>query len=144
MLEGRSFFEDIMGQYRYLKSSGWAHTGDISEFFKGVDFYKGTTVGNQIFAETAVSMKTTITTNVDNWLASAPMQKNLKFLNEGLDPALGLASNNKTMFITNAEIHIYMPKANITEALKATWMNKLNTVNPKIKFEIKALEDFIQ
>jgi hypothetical protein len=37
-----------------------------------------------------------------------------------------------------------MPKANITEALKTTWMNKLNTVNPKIKFEIKALEDFIK
>jgi hypothetical protein len=144
MLEGRSFFEDIMGQYRYLKSSGWEHTGDISEFFKGVDFYKGSKVGDQIFANTAVSMKTTITTNVDNWLASAPMQKNIKFLKEGLDPTLGLASNNKTMFITNAEIHIYMPKANITESLKATWMNKLNTVDPKIKFEIKALEDFIQ
>ncbi|SDD42032.1 hypothetical protein, partial [Williamwhitmania taraxaci] len=76
MLEGRSFFEDIMGQYRYLKSSGWSHTGDISEFFKGVDFYKGTTQGANIFAETAVSMKTTITTNVDNWLTSAPMKKN--------------------------------------------------------------------
>ena len=83
MLEGRSFFEDIMGQYRYLKSSGWSHTGDISEFIKGVDFYKGTTVGDQIFANTAVSMKTTITTNVDNWLASAPVQKNIKFLKEG-------------------------------------------------------------
>jgi hypothetical protein len=39
MLEGRSFFEDIMGHYRYAKGSGWSHTGDISEFFKGVDFY---------------------------------------------------------------------------------------------------------
>jgi hypothetical protein len=91
-----------------------------------------------------VSMKTTITTNVDAWLASAPMKKNLGFLEEGLKPLTGLSSNNKTMFITNAEIHVYMPKANITEALKTTWMNKLNTVNPKIKFEIKALEDFIQ
>ena len=144
MLEGRSFFEDIMGQYRYLKSSGWSHTGDISEFFKGVDFYKGSVVGDQIFANTAVSMKTTITTNVDNWLASAPMQKNIEFLQQALNPAIGLSSNNKIMRITNAEIHIYMPKANITESLKTTWMNKLNTVDPKIKFEIKALEDFIQ
>lgn len=48
------------------------------------------------------------------------------------------------MFITNAEIQVYMPKANITKALKTTWMNKLNTVDPRIKFEIKALEDFIQ
>ncbi len=46
--------------------------------------------------------------------------------------------------MTNAEIHIYMPKANITDALKASWMNKLNTIDSKIKFEIKALEDFIQ
>ena len=96
MLGGRSFFEDIMGQYRYLKSSGWSHTGDISEFFKGVDFYKGSVVGDQIFANTAVSMKTTITTNVDNWLASAPMQKNIEFLQQGLNPAIGLSSNNKT------------------------------------------------
>ncbi|WP_113637147.1 fibronectin type III domain-containing protein [Nubsella zeaxanthinifaciens] len=143
MLEGRTFFEDIMGQYRYAKSSGWSHTGDISEFFKGVDFYKGTTQGANIFAETAVSMKTTITTNVDNWLASAPIQKNIGFLTDGLNPTKGLQSNSKLMFIQNAEIHIYMPKANITEALKTTWMNKLNTVNPKIKFEIKALEDFV-
>jgi hypothetical protein len=144
MLEGRSFFEDIMGHYRYLKSSGWEHTGDISEFFKGVDFYKGSKVGDQIFANTAVSMKTTITTNVDTWLASAPMQKNIGFLKQGLYDVNGLPSNNMFMKMTNAEIHIYMPKANITDALKTTWMNKLNTVDPKIKFEIKALEDFIQ
>jgi hypothetical protein len=36
-----------------------------------------------------------------------------------------------------------MPKANITPALKTQWMNKLNTVDPDITFEIKALEDFI-
>ena len=144
MLEGRSLFEEIMGHYRYGKGSGWSHTSDISEFFKGVDFYKGTTVGNQIFAETAVSMKTTITTNVDTWLASAPIKKNIDFLEQGLNGVNGLSSNGKFMKITNAEIHIYMPKANITASLKTTWMNKLNTVNPKIKFEIKALEDFIQ
>lgn len=143
MLEGRSFFEDIMGKYRYLKSAGWSHTGEISQFFKGVDFYKGTVVGDKIFAETAVSMKTTITTNVDTWLASAPIKKNIEFLELGLKSADGLVSNGKSMFITDAEIHIYMPKANITSELIATWMNKLNTVNPNIKFEIKALEDFI-
>lgn len=70
--------------------------------------------------------------------------KNIGFLSDGLDVTKGLSSNGKRMFIQNAEIHIYMPKANITEALKNTWMNKLNTVNPKIKFEIKALEDFVK
>ncbi len=143
MLGGRSFFEDVMGQYRYTKSSGWLHTGDISFNFKGIDFYKGTETANQIFANTAVSMKTTISTNVDTWLASAPMQKNIKFLKEGLDPSTGLVSNGKTMFITNAKIDVYMPKASITPTLKTEWMNKLNTVDPDITFEIKALEDFI-
>ena len=56
----------------------------------------------------------------------------------------GDQNNSLKMFISNAEIHIYMPKVNITEALKTSWMNKLNTIDPKIKFEIKALEDFIQ
>ena len=50
-----------------------------------MDFYKGTTQGNQIFAETAVSMKTTITTNVDNWLASTPIKDNIKFLDDTFD-----------------------------------------------------------
>ncbi len=36
-----------------------------------------------------------------------------------------------------------MPKENITSELKTTWLNKLNNVDPNIKFEIKALEDFI-
>jgi hypothetical protein len=143
MLEGRSFFEDIMGKYRYLKSAGWSHTGEISQYFKGVDFYKGTVVGDKIFAETAVSMKTTITTNVDTWLASAPIQKNIQFLKEALDTTKGLLSNGITMKTTQAEIHIYMPKANITTELVTNWMNKLNTVDSNIRFEIKAIEDFI-
>jgi hypothetical protein len=142
MLEGRSFFENIMGEYRYTKASGWEHTGDISSNFRGVDFYKGAKNSNQIFAETAVSMKTTITIDVDNWLASEPIKKNIQFLKDGLGTD-GLLSNGKTMFMENAEIHIYMPKANITPKLETDWMNKLNKVNPKIKFEIKALDNFV-
>ncbi len=100
MLSGRSFFEDIMGYYRYTKSTGWLHTGEISEFFKGVDFFKGTTAGTNIFAETAVSMKTTIVTDVEKWLQSGPIVKNLQFLNEGLNPSIGLKSNGFKMSIT--------------------------------------------
>jgi hypothetical protein len=144
MLEGRTFFEDIMGEYRYTKASGWEHTADISPNFKGVDFYKGVIRGKRIYAETAVSMKTTITKDVNTWLKSEPIQKNIEFLTDGLDQIKGMVSNNKTMFITNAEIHIYMPKENITDALKIDWLNKLNTTNPKIKFEIKSLEDYIK
>ena len=89
-------------------------------------------------------MKTTIKTNVDEWLKYQSIKDNIRFLKEGLAPSGLLDLNNSLkMFMSNAEIHIYMPKANITEALKTSWMNKLNTIDPKIKFEIKALEDFI-
>lgn len=51
MLEGQHIFEDIMGEYRNHKADGWTHTADIANNFKGVDFYKGTEIGNQIFAK---------------------------------------------------------------------------------------------
>jgi len=143
MLGGRTFFEKVMREYRYTKAAGWEYTADIASNFKGVDFYKGVTQGEKIYAETAVSMKTTITKDVNAWLNSTPIKDNINFLNEGLNTS-GLVSNNKTMFVTNAEIHIYMPKENITDALKTEWLNKLNTTNPKIKFEIKSLEDYIK
>lgn len=143
MLGGRSFFEDVMGQYRYTKSSGWLHTGDISFNFKGIDFYKGTESANQIFANTAVSMKTTIQTDVNTWLNYQSIKDNIQFLREGMNPSLGIVSNGKRMFITDAKIHIYMPKANVTPTLKTQWMNKLNTDYPDIDFEIKMIEDFI-
>jgi len=40
----RRLFEDIMGQYRYTKASGWGHTADIADNFKAIDFYKDFTV----------------------------------------------------------------------------------------------------
>lgn len=85
MLEGRSLFEDIMGEYRYRKADGWAHTADIAENFKGVDFYKDFVEdGNDIFAQTAVSMKTTMMTDAKAWLNSKPIQGNIKNLKDGL------------------------------------------------------------
>ena len=144
LFDVRRTMEQLMGHYRYLRSDGWMPTSDFSDNFKGIDFYQGTVVGDQIFATTAVSLKTTLTTNVENWLASEPIKQNIEFLKTGLDPTIGLISNNKRMFISDAEIHIYMPKANITENLQKIWLPKLNTVDPKIKFEIKALEDYIK
>ena len=143
MLGGRNFLEDVMGQYRYTKSSGWLHTGDISFNFKGIDFYKGTETGSQIFANTAVSMKTTIQTDVNTWLNYQSIKDNIRFLRDGMNQTVGIASNGKTMFISDAKIHIYMPKANVTPTLKTQWMNKLNTDYPDIGFEIKAIEDFV-
>jgi hypothetical protein len=143
IFEIRGFFEKIIRECRYTKADGWGYTADISRNFKGVDFYKGVTQGDNIIAETAVSMKTTKTTDVSKWLNSEPIQKNIGFLEDGLSVD-GLASNGKRMYIKNAEIDIYMPKENITERLKTEWLNKLNTDHPNIKFKINALEDFIK
>ncbi|MGL1889438.1 MAG: hypothetical protein OCD76_23185, partial [Reichenbachiella sp.] len=144
MLGGRSFFEDVMGQYRYTKSSGWSHTGDISFNVKGIDFYKGAENVGIIDATTAVSMKTTIQTNVETWLRYPAIQDNIKFLREGLSSKGMIDPNNSLrMFIENAEIHVYMKKANITPSLNEQWLNKLNTDYPDVKFEIKAIEDFV-
>lgn len=119
MLGGRTLFEDIMGHYHYKKMDGWNHSRDISFNVKGVDFYKGTRQGNDIFVNTAVSMKTTIKTDVNEWLKYKSIQDNIKFLRERksskgmIDP-----NNNLTMFIDNAELHIFMQKTNITTELK--------------------------
>ena len=145
MFEGRHIFEDIMGEYRYRKTEGWAHTADIADNFKAVDFYKDfTEIGDEIFAGTAVSMKTTVSTDVNAWLNSKPIQDNIRFLKEGLSKD-GFRSNNKRMKITeNAEIHIYMPKDNATITLQTEWMTKLNATEPQIKFEIHTLEEYLK
>jgi hypothetical protein len=91
----------------------------------------------------AGSMKTTVTTDVEKWLASKPIKKNIEFIEQGFTNR-GLSSNSKSMFITNAEVHIYMPKENITDALNNKWLSKLNSINPKIKFEINTIENFIK
>lgn len=147
MFEGRHIFEEIMSEYRYSKADGWAHTADIADNFKAVDFYKGIENDGVIDAEIAVSMKTTITTDVNTWLSSEPIKKNIQFLSDGMaNTTEGLTSNNKSMFITRAEIHIYMPKDNLTNDLFDTWHKELlNVTNATgIKFEIRKLEDFLK
>lgn len=128
IFEGRHIFESIMGEYRYSKADGWAHTADIADNFKAVDFYKGTEIDRVIDAEIAVSMKTTVTTDVNKWLNSKPIQDNIKFLREGIEK--GFESHKKIMRITKAEIHIYVPKENIH--IKDDWMEILKTMHPDI------------
>ena len=141
----RRLFEDMMGHYRYLKSSGWGHTNDIAHNFKAIDFYQDfTKVEDDIFAETVVSMKTTTTTNVDNWLASNPVKSNLDNLIAGKGASNGIEWSGTKIYYNNAEVHIYMPQANITPQLKTEWLKKLAIEEPEISFKINALEDFIQ
>ena len=138
----RKFFEDLMANYRYKTTDGWARTSNIAENFKGVDFYKDfTEVGNDIYAKTAVSMKTTIVKNVENWLNSTPIRNNLNNLTKGISK--GIKWNSKTLFYKKAELHIYMKKSDITPQLKSEWLEKLNKDYPQIKFEINSLDDFI-
>src|SRR5699024_3002232 len=136
-----------MGNYSYKKSLVWLHTSDIDHNFKAVDFdkdYLQLPGSNLINTKRAISMKTTITTDVIKWLSSEPIKKNIDFLEQALS-FQGLESNGKILKITElAEIHIYMPKINTTSELKLNWMSELNKINPKIKFEIRALEEYIK
>lgn len=131
-----------MGEYCYKKAEGWVHTADIADNFKGIDFYKGSSVENQIFAKTAVSMKTTIVKDVNKWLNSKPIQDNIKFLRDGLENTDGLISNGKSMFITKAEIHIYIPKENIN--IREEWLKVLNEKYPEIEFRINTIDEFLK
>lgn len=146
MFEGRNLFEFIMGEYRYRKDDGWAHTGDIAENFKGVDFYRDfVEINNVITVKTAVSMKTTIVMDVNAWLNSKPIQDNIKFLKEGLGE--NIKSNGKRMkILETAKIDIYMPRENITSELLNSWSDKLLDVTKStgIEFEIHSLEKFIK
>ena len=142
----REFFEDLMSFYRYKATEGWKRTLEIAKNFKAVDFYKGKSIGNQILAETAISMKTTKVKDVRQWLNSADIKKNIAFLKDGLNKLKGIDSNKHKMFINSAEIHIYMPKENITDDLLKTWEKELSkkTGETGIKFEIRTLEDFVK
>ena len=142
----REFFEDLMSFYRYKATEGWKRTLEIAKNFKAVDFYKGKSIGNQILAETAISMKTTKVKDVRQWLNSADIKKNIAFLKDGLNELKGIDSNKHKMFINSAEIHIYMPKENITDDLLKTWEKELSkkTGETGIKFEIRTLEDFVK
>ncbi len=125
MLEGRCILEDIMGQYRYSKNLGWGHTADIAPNFKGVDFYYDfTIIGNDIFAQKVVSVKTTITKDVNAWLTTKAIKDNINDLRNGLLNN-GILWNGKRVRYTEAEIHVYMPKENLTPQLKSEWLNSV-------------------
>jgi hypothetical protein len=145
MLEGRTFFERLMGEYRYTKTAGWGHTADIAHNFKGVDFYKGfTEIGDRIFSETAVSMKTTITKSVDDWLKINKGNIDVLTQSMGNGANNGIKWNGKTLFYNKAELHIYVPKENLTPEFKSEWINKLSNYNSNVTYQINAIEDFIK
>ena len=142
----RKFFEDLMAIYRYKAIDGWVHTSDIAPNFKAVDFYKGIEINGLIDASEAISMKTTKVKDVKQWLNSGEIQKNIRFLKEGLDNTKGIKSNNKILFFEKAKVDIYMPKENISEDLLNKWNKELSkiTKDTNIEFEIRSLEEFIK
>ena len=143
----RKFFEDLMAIYRYKAIEGWVRTSDIAPNFKAVDFYKDFfELDNVISTKKAVSMKTTKVKDVKQWLNSGEIQKNIRFLKEGLDNTKGIKSNNKILFFEKAKVDIYMPKENISEDLLNKWNKELSkiTKDTNIEFEIRSLEEFIK
>ena len=144
---GRSWFEDLMGYYRYSPNAGWSHTEYIADNFKAIDFYKKTSeVADEIFASSVVSVKTTTATNVNEWLETAVIKNNIQNIRdaagEGLDK--GITWNRKTIRYHYPEMHIYMPKDNLMPALKQEWLNKLTSEYPTVKFELYTLDEFVK
>ena len=141
----RKFFEDLMANYRYKTTDGWARTSNIAENFKGVDFYKDfTEVGNDIYAKTAVSMKTTIVKNVENWLNSNKNHIDFIANSKGTQAGKGITWNGKNLFYEKGELHIYIPKEYFNSELKSEWINTLSKYNPNIKYEINTLENYLK
>lgn len=95
-----------------------------------------------MYAETAVSMKTTIITDVNIWLNSKPIRDNISFLRQGIDKTKGIMSNSKKMVINKAEMHIYVPKENMY--IKDEWLNTLGEKYSEIEFKIDILENYIK
>ena len=124
---------------------GWSHTAYIADNFKAVDFYKKISeLGNNIFVETVVSMKTTTTKNVDDWLKTSAVKRNIDDLSSNLGSNKGIGWSGKTIIYEKAELHIYMPKENITETLRNDWLRKLKQYNPNIDYHIDTIENFIK
>lgn len=114
----RTMFENIMDKFRYKTSAGWGRTADISTSFPGIDFYHDfIVVGDKIDAGLAVSMKTTVVKDVDQWLSSTAIKDNISKLTDGLQT--GIKYNGKTVIYETAQIHIYMPKDQI-EAVRTS------------------------
>lgn len=131
-----------MGYYRYTPNDGWSHTVYIADNFKAIDFYKKTgEVGNNIFAETVVSMKTTTTKNVDDWLKTSAIDNNIKELKKGLKD--GVEWSNKNIQYNKVELHIYVPKENLSE-IRTKWLSVLKEKHPQIHFEMNSIESFIK
>lgn len=82
-------------------------------------------------------------TSVDNWLKTDEIKKNINFLNNGLSPS-GLFSNNHIMLIKQAELHIIMPRENISVNLKNVWLAKLNAMHPTITLQITSVEEYLK
>lgn len=132
-------FEDIAGEYKYPKSEGWGHTSDIADNFKAVDFYNNfTVVGDDIYAETAVSMKTTTVTDVNVWLNSTAVKKNIDELTDNIG-SIGIEWKGMTIFYEKIEVHIYMQAENITPSLKKQWLERLRLKSNIITFKILEL-----
>ncbi len=96
-----------------------------------------------IFAQKVVSMKTTTVTNVDNWLASNPIKKNLDNLEFGKLTGDGITWNGTNIKYLEAEVHIYMPKEKFTPAIETQLLNKLALERPELTFKINTIEDFV-
>lgn len=95
-----------------------------------------------IIATSVVSVKTTTTKDVFAWLRQSAVDKNIINLREGGSGILWAKKTIKYIDVT-PEIHICMPKENITQSLRDTWFIELNK-KQGVKFEIFAIVEYMK
>jgi len=126
------FIEELLGQTRF---KDWFWTGGISSSFPGVDFARQV-AGKYV----AASVKSTKTTNVGSWIS-----KNTAHLNKLRDGKIAgefVQGANKVR-ADLVELHIFVPKANYSQAMESTWTNAIKALYPEIKVVISNVEKHV-
>ncbi len=134
--------EDLAGDWVYKVSAGWKRTAGIASNFEGLDFFKiASQTANKIKASVAVSMKTTISKDVNQWITSNKDHIKKLIKNKGLNGD-GFATNGTIIQYSEIELHIYMPAENLSQ--RAAWLMNLNQQFGKdIKFVISSIEEHL-
>jgi hypothetical protein len=132
IFDARKFLEDLMGHYKFTAAKGWVQTYNS---FPTIDFYQAST-------KIAVSMKTTITTNVNTFLSGAAVRNNINALIDA--KTRGTIINGQTSYkIERVQMHIYLPKEKFTIMLANSWKEELKRQYPQIDFVIDTIEQHI-
>lgn len=127
-------------------------TNSYAEFNKKKGYYEIRVCFNEELNVISTSFQKKITIKhlkilleMANYLDALLLNNGTQIIDEKVIEDLEKDSKQKDN-IETSEIHIYVPKENITKELLDNWNKELSkiTKQTKIEFEIKTLEDFIK